>query len=124
MNATTWTPTKLTLSAWRIEGGSNECSNAEWYHDVAFDSRLGLRWCPAGLGRGPDAAECAEAVPVASGEPGEIGGALLHESGERLGRFRRLNALTEQFQFFADPACQVGLAAAHQLLGLPYRLRR
>jgi hypothetical protein len=59
-----------------------------------------------------------------SGEPRKIRSALFHEGGERLGCFGGLNALAEQFQFFADPGRQVGTAAAHQMFGLPYRLRR
>src|ERR1700733_3328049 len=49
------------LWAWRTEGAGHD------RHDntAASGARLGFRRCPARLGCGSDAAECAEAVSVA-----------------------------------------------------------
>ena len=57
-------------------------------------------------------------------EAGKIRGTLFHERGERFGRLGRGHVCAKQFQFFADAAWQVRLAAAHELFGLTDRLRR
>ncbi|MGA3000906.1 MAG: hypothetical protein ABSE20_04185 [Acetobacteraceae bacterium] len=37
-------------SGWRIDGGSDERSNAEWHHSDAFDPRLGFVGIPLAWG--------------------------------------------------------------------------